>query len=124
MDVLLIGDEGPHDALQVHALVLVELLVLGREDGILHDRRSASFDVVAVLVVERRQQRLFVRRVDVRDLRRRRLVSSSVGSSPNPSALAFIARPPMAIAGKAAAATTTPASTPQISSDAALAKML
>jgi hypothetical protein len=34
------------------------------------------------------------------------------------------ARPPIAIAGKAAAATTMPASTPQMSSDAALAKML
>jgi len=49
---------------------------------------------------------------------------SEVGSSANASEPALAARPPIAIAGKAAAATTIPARIPQISNDAALAKML
>ena len=49
---------------------------------------------------------------------------SSLGSCANVWPPALAARPDMATAGKAAAATTTPASRPQISSEVALAKML
>ena len=49
---------------------------------------------------------------------------SSLGSCANVSPPALAARPDMATAGNAAAATTTPASKPQISSEVALAKML
>jgi hypothetical protein len=45
---------------------------------------------------------------------------SWVGRLSNASALAFAARPDMATMGKAAAATTIPASRPQINNDAAL----
>jgi hypothetical protein len=49
---------------------------------------------------------------------------SSLGSFANVWPPAFAARPDMATAGKAAAATTTPARRPQIRSEVALAKML
>jgi hypothetical protein len=70
---LLVRHEGPHDALQVDALVVEEALVLRGEDRVLHDlRHVGERDVVAVLVVERGEERLVVGCVDVRDLWRRR----------------------------------------------------
>jgi hypothetical protein len=53
-----------------------------------------------------------------------RFTVSSVGNRSKVSAPALAARPDIATAGNAAAATTTPARSPQISSDAAFAKML
>ena len=49
---------------------------------------------------------------------------SSLGSWAKVSPPALAAKPDIATAGKAAAATTTPASNPQISREVALAKML
>ena len=85
---------------------------------------SASGMSLPVLVVDRRERASCRRGVHVADLRRRAARSARSGSLPNVSAPALAARPDIATAGKAAAATTTPASTPQISSEAALAKML
>jgi hypothetical protein len=66
--------QGTQHALGVDARVLVEPLVLDRDDGLLHDRRDLrERDDDAVLVVERRQLRA-VRRQDHRLLRQRREV--------------------------------------------------
>src|SRR5690606_3967000 len=65
-----VGDERPHDPPGVHTVVLVEVVVLGGDDGV--DYRVAHLfqgDVATVLVVHRGDQGLAVGGVDVADLR-------------------------------------------------------
>ena len=117
---LAVLDERAGDAPEVDAVVLVEAGVLGGDDRLQHDRRDlVDRDVAAVLVVERRDQRLAVGGVDVGDLRRRAGPAGPTGRLSKSSAPALAARPVIATAGKAAAATTRPARRPQITSAAA-----
>ena len=65
----LVVDEGPRHTVDVHAVVLVEVVVLGRDDGLLHVRRDVlELDVLAVLVVHRGQHGLAVGREQLGDL--------------------------------------------------------
>jgi len=69
---LLVGDEGPDDALRVDAAVLVEPGVLGRHDRLLHPGRDlGERDVASVLLVEGGDQGGAVGGVDVAGLRGR-----------------------------------------------------
>jgi hypothetical protein len=71
---LVVVDERPGDALEVDAVVLVELVVLGRDDRVLHVLRDVvEGDVAAELVVHDRELRLAVRREDPCHLRGGRL---------------------------------------------------